>query len=1011
MRTIHRMFAILLATSLLIPVTARLVSAQALATMTVTVEDKTGGVIAGANVTLTNKATGAQRTSLTNESGVAVLLSIPPGNYDLKVNAKDFAERSLDVKIEVGQASSLRVTLGIELKQSTEVHATAQAIDKQKAELSQVIEEGRVADLPIQGRQFIDFALLTPTVVIGRSTSVGSQAPFTETTLKLSFSGVRETHTVLITLDGLDYTTSISGVQRASPSQDWVQEFRVVSDSYTVDTGRHLGGVVNTVTKSGSNDFHGSAYEFFRNDALNVDNLLSTPRFDTLRFNQFGVALGGPIIRSRSFFFGGYEGQRRAESPIYSDFILQNINGINAIKQSFGLSPEDLSSVLRINDYDQFITKVDHWFNSSNSLSVRYLFSDQRNKGALGAPPGLGTPSTFRDNPIRDQTVSATALHIFSPSLTSELGFQFGQRSFHLDPVGIGLEPSLQIPNLLQTGGLVGSVTFYRERRLQFAENLLYQRGNHSFKFGGEFHEVWDRDRAPGFTPGLAIFSPESFFGAPPFPGPTALLFLFGESRSLFGQQLPARDPNFQAGLFASPAGKEFEKASSADYRHEIYAVYGQDQWRIRPSLMFTFGVRFEAETKPSELTQGRFFKNDLDNVEPRVGFAYSFRKDRDVLRGGFGIFHGQFGISDLIEGNNATGPIGPFLNNPLVPQFANPQRDLIGLATFGPVGAIPGPFTAGSAFANFVRTGAYPDPSQLISFPLGFSQRDFPTPYAEQASLQLEHQVGREIFVTAGYSFVHALKLHQFESVNARPVGLLPNGKTQFAPADFRFGFTLLNTPTGYSIYHAGILGFRKIMSHHYTIVANYVWSRSIDNITTIQLSAGPEDFLKPQRERAVSDNHIAHRFTASVLAEAPDRIPLLRGFKLSALTTAESARYFNIFAGFDVNGDGFPFTDRVGLTGRNVYRGARLFDVDLRVQREFRIVEPLRGIFSAEIFNLTDRDNVLDVNNVYGAPDFIGPQPRHFGDGIRGPVPSFGTPKSVAPARQIQFSFRLKF
>ncbi|RMG54013.1 MAG: hypothetical protein D6723_05975, partial [Acidobacteria bacterium] len=912
--------------------------------------------------------------------------------------------------LTVGQVASLTVTLTVTIEETIEVEAaTAQSLDTAKAEVSQVIEERRITDLPIQGRQFIDFAKLTPSVTVGRSTSVGSQSPFSEPALKLSFGGVRETHSVFIALDGLDYTTSISGVQRASPSQDWVQEFRVVSNSYTADTGRHLGGIVNIVTKSGSNDVHGSIYYFFRNDALNAKNPLTSPGFETLRFNQFGFTASGPLVRNQTFLFGGYEGQRRAESPLYSDFILKNIDRINAVKQSLGLAAENLS-ILRINDYDQFIGKLTHHFSDATFLNARYLFTDQRNENVLGAPPGLGMPSTFRQNPIRDQTAAANVIHILSPALTSESAFQWGRRTLNLRPVGTGLEPALQIPNLVQMGGIVGGVIFYRETRLQFTENLAYQRGTHSFKFGGEFHTIWDRDLGPFFTPGLAVFTPESFFGDPPFFRPTAVLFIFGEPRALFGQPLPSRDPRFQAGLFASPAGEIFEDAASLRWRHEIYAVYGQDQWRLRPNVLLTLGLRYEIETKPSELADGRFFKNDFNNVQPRVGFSYSFDKQRGVLRGGFGIFHGQFGISDLIEGINSSGPIGPYLDNPLVAQFRDPEKSLIGFGTFGPVGPIPGPFTAGPAFANFLRTGAYPAPERLISFPAGFSQRDFPTPYALQTSLELEHQFGRDIFVSAGYSYVHAIKLQQPLNVNAKPFGVLPNGKTRFSAADPRFGFALLNTPTAFSIYHAGILTLRKSFSHHYSAMVNYVWSKSIDNITTLSLTTVAENFLRPDLERGLSDNHVGHRLTATFLAEGPKR-GWLRDFKIAILAAAESARFFTIFTGFDTNSDNFPFPDRVGIAGRNVYKGDPFFNLDVRLQRQIPFTERVRGVFSVEVFNLFNVVNVLDINTVYGAADFIGPQPKAFGDGIRGPVPEFGSARFAAPARQLQFSFRLNF
>ncbi|HLB90163.1 MAG TPA: carboxypeptidase-like regulatory domain-containing protein, partial [Terriglobales bacterium] len=333
------------------------VLAQELATLKVTVSDQTGAVIAGATITLRNTETGARRTDVTESHGLSVIPGVPAGNYEMTAEAKGFSSVKMPVALSVGQIASLTVTMGITVKEEVKVEEIAQGVDTEKSEVSQVIDTPKINDLPISGRDFIDFVLLTPSVNVGRSTAVGAQSPFTETVLKLSFSGVRESHTSFFALDGIDYTTSISGVQRISPSQDWVQEFRVVDSPYGADTGRNLGSVVNTITKSGTNDVHGTAYEYFRTNNLDAKNSLSAPGFNTLRFNQFGATVGGPIRKQKNFYFLGYEGQRRAESPLYSSFILNTIGPINQVKQIIGLQPEILGSILQIDDYDKTIVK------------------------------------------------------------------------------------------------------------------------------------------------------------------------------------------------------------------------------------------------------------------------------------------------------------------------------------------------------------------------------------------------------------------------------------------------------------------------------------------------------------------------------------------------------------------------------------------------------------------------------------------------------------------------------
>src|SRR6266436_1192384 len=468
------------------------VLAQELATLKVTVNDQTGAVIPGATITLKNTATGAKRTDVTESHGLSVIPGLPPGSYELTAEAKGFTARELPVSLSVGQTASVVVTLGVTVTEEVQVQDVIRGIDTEKSDVSQVIDTPKINDLPISGRDFIDFVLLTPSVNVGRSTAVGAQSPFTETVLKLSFGGVRESHSSFFALDGIDYTTSISGVQRISPSQDWVQEFRVVDGTYTADTGRNLGSVVNTVTKSGSNDVHGSAYEFFRNNKLDANNLLSAPGFNTLRFNQFGGDIGGPIRRDNNFYFLGYEGQRRAESPLYSSFILHCTSNpgclgpgtpsINQVKQSLGLQPEDLGSILQIGDYDKFFGKLTNVLSDKSTLNIGYLFNDDRKQHIPGAAPGQGLPSFYRDNPVRDQTVYGNLLHVFGSHWTSESVLNFGRRTFHLDPVGAGFEPAILVADLFNSGGIQGGVHYYREQHFQAAGNLTYIRRNHSFK-------------------------------------------------------------------------------------------------------------------------------------------------------------------------------------------------------------------------------------------------------------------------------------------------------------------------------------------------------------------------------------------------------------------------------------------------------------------------------------------------------------------------------------------------
>ena len=998
--------------------------------MNVTVTDPLGSVISQARVTLRNVETDAKRTDFSSGTGVAVIPGLPAGKYQLKVESDQFSSYQASLILTVGQNASVPVTLGIKAVQvSVEVQETAQGVDSQKSEVSQVIDTQKISDLPISGRDFIDFVLLTPSVNVGRSTAVGAQSPFQETVLQLSFGGLRETHSAFFGLDGTDYTTSISGVQRVSPSQDWVQEFRVANGPYTADNGRNLGAVVNTITKSGGNEVHGSVYEFFRNNKLDSNNLLSAPGFNALRFNQFGGNLGGPIPRDKNFYFLGYEGQRRAESPLYSSFILHCTDNpgclgpgtpsINQVKQSLGLQAENLGSILQIGDSDKFFGKLTNVLSDKSTLNIGYLFNDDRKQHIPGAAPGQGLPSFYRNNPVRDQTVYVNLLHVFGSRWTAEGVLNFGRRTFHLDPVGAGFEPAILVADLFNSGGIQGGVHYYSEQHFQAAGNLTYIRGNHSFKFGGDFEPVWIAAQTTFFTPGAGIFTPQSFFGAAPFNAPpfgpgTPVEFLFLQPRSFFGQQIPPRTLPFQTGLYAGPAASDFTNSTNLKFLHKLSGLYAQDQCRLQPNLTLTLGLRYDLDFFPSAAdvrVNGKMHPTNYGNVQPRVALAYAFRQGKGVVRAGFGLFTGPFDYSDIMvswQGASAFTNI----SQPILPEFADSSNSLVGLGPSGIVG-VAGPSLASQAFDNFAHNGAYPDPSTLLQFPLGYVKRKFPNAYDEQTSLEVENEIAKGLFVSLGYQFVHALKLPVYDSINAVPSGTLPTGVQAFTPADPNFGFALEATPTGYSIYHAGTLSVRKPFAHHYGVLANYTYSKSIDIATDVQLTDSPMDYLHPNLDRGLSENDMRHHFVLALMGESPNTWnPVLRNFKVSMLNTLQSPRYYTIFAGFDVNGDQFPFSDRVGNTRRNTYRGGSSYTTDVRVQRVFNVSERLKAEASAEVFNLFNRQNVNGIDTVYGAPAFLGPIPQKFGDGISSPTnPTFGSPNFVAPARQLQLAVRLIF
>jgi hypothetical protein len=605
--------------------------------LNLTVTDPSGSVVPQAKVSIQNTDTGVLRTALSDNRGLVEVPGLPAGQYTLTVDAPTFSSYQAPLTLTLGQIASLAIELHIHAAtEQVEVREATQGIDQERTQPSQVIDPRQIADLPIADRDFIDFVLLTPTATIGRDFTTGAQSAFQETVLEISFGGLRETHTVFYGLDGVNYTTTVSGVQRASPSLDWVQEFRVVKGPDAAE-GLNMGAAVNTITKSGTNDLHGSLYYYGRNNQLDANNLLSAPGFNTLRFNQFGATVGGPVRQDKVFYFAGYEGQRRAASPVYSHFILKCIDSqgclgpgtpsINQVKALLGLAPENLGSIQQIGDYDNAFGKVSDVLNHRSTLTVGYLYTDVRNGNTAAASPGQGLPSSYRDNQVHDQTVYGNLFHLLNDRWTSESSVSFGRRIFYMNPVGAGFEPTINVADTLYSGGFLGGVSYYSEHHFQSRETLTYTHQSNSIKLGVEFEPIWFSAQTPYFTPGVGIFSPQSFFGAGPFGGPpfgpgTAVEFIFQQPRAEFGQQVPQRELPFEKGFYTGPDAALRESADAVAFWHKLAGFYVQDQWRARPNLSLSFGLRYDLDFFPSASDLkiiGRMNPNNYGNVQPRV--------------------------------------------------------------------------------------------------------------------------------------------------------------------------------------------------------------------------------------------------------------------------------------------------------------------------------------------------------------------------------------------------------
>ncbi len=1095
-----------------------------------TVRDPRGDVVPKASVTLRDVDTNRTYTTSTNDTGFYVAPNLPPGRYELTIDASGFAKHTqAGIMLTVGQTATVNVDLkvapvGAVVNVTTEVPP----IEPSRSEVSQVINTEQIKSLPISGRLFTDFALLTPGVATGRTSL---QSTFTEFEVtKISFGGMRD-FSNMVTVDGADTINTATGSQRATPSQEAVSEFRVVNNSFGADYGRALGGIVNIVTKSGGNDLHGSLYDYLQNDAVNARSLLQrSPQPHTLRQNQFGGTLGGPIKKDQTFFFLNYEGQRRGEAPTYPPTLTGTVDLItgtqttelaliNAAKELLGLPPEDLN-LLKTRDTDNGFVRLDHQFNPNQRFSLRYSIFDARELNLLVGDTldggGIGGPSSGRDAFIRDQALVATLSSTLRSNLVNTVLLQYARR--HYDFPGTTGEPNLDIPNSLLFGHNFGTFDAINESRFQASDSVAWVKGSHLVKFGFDFNYIDNFVISPGFTPMRIIvpgvnclvdfanfvnqqngtplpFVPSSLTDGPcplalgpqnalfpPFPavpGPNPADFLNGVPIVFWGAPIgpgpittgsfppalpvtcPPTCPNTWENAFLPDQKQNFVAA----FNHGYMGYFVQDQWRVTPKLTLNFGVRYDFEYG---LT--RQVNSDFKGIQPRVGLAYS-PDSKTVIRAGVGIFDDRYNLTFFfvtfpqrpanfsgIPGVRRDADQAPWSLNQFPAGFPLPQ------AFFPPGTPFPGGFPVfpagfplpADAASLLIRTGQVPannlDP--LTTVGIDGVDPNSRIPYSEQASLQIDREIGKGLVVSAGYLFVSAHKLVRARNLNVCPPGGLNNepppqgiatapttcpaagpplpgfaaGKDNFSGPDYPVGLIYFTDNSGNSVYHGATVSVTERAGKYLRLNANYTFSKTLDDGTFTTFVSTPENLYRRSLERANSNQDIRHRFIANFVAYGPEST-FLRHFELSSIINAQSSRPFTMFVGFDANGDTNPVTDRVGTQRRNSYWGDKLFAWDLRVSRYFQFRERQRLALSMDVFNLFNRPNVNEVVSVYGTYNFCdGRIPNQYKDatsiaiqnqqvvncpaaGPPVPNPLFGTPRTTFNPRQFQFAAKFTF
>jgi Carboxypeptidase regulatory-like domain/TonB dependent receptor len=781
------------------------------------VYDSTGAAISGASITAVNEETGVSHKSAASATGDYQITLLPPGEYTVTAEKSGFQKSAKKVRLVLGAAGNLDFNLPVgQVTQEVSVQDVGEVAEPTRTMVSSVIDEQKIAGLPVNGRQFIDFALLAPGVTIGDTTS-GSTDVIIEPVTKLSFAG-QNIHYNFVAIDGTDNMSTASGIQKTTPSQEAVREFRVINSSYSTEFGRAVGGIVNIITKSGTNALHGSVYDYFRNDAMDAQSILASPDLPTcntpgdpssggcrflkkLHQNQYGFTLGGPVKKDRTFFFGNYEGQRRSESPFYNSAILANISLINQLKCTnfgslggdapgaacpAGSLPQENLNISRGSDYDNVLVRLDHSFNTNHSLFVRYFFNDERLSQVSPLNDGFDVPSGFKQNKFRDQTISGNLSSMFKSSLVNELRVQFAHRFFDF-PTNT-TQPHLEVTNIFTVGVNRGNPDMYEEHRSEVVDNLTWVKGRHTIQFGGDVNFVSTTESFPLFYPFEADFGciqdcVFSFANSviPGLQGAPSVIFFERFQAPDFLE--PALDPAVYQGTHIDSAIRNQAKGT---LDHTYNGLYIEDKWRATDRLTLNYGLRWESETWPK-----RAINNITKNFDPRLGFSYGFGGSRNfILRGGAGLFHGTIPSPLLMcQEPSCGGTIGPYPGRENKEDSLDARTRLFAFAA--------GPFSMNEALTTLLNNGTYPDAISLASnggnCPEGFPSangflsgcgffgdsvivrfaKDHKPPYGVQASLGLEFQPMRDTVLDISYLHVRGIHLGSFYNVN-QPA---PNG------------------------------------------------------------------------------------------------------------------------------------------------------------------------------------------------------------------------------------------
>lgn len=876
------------------------------------VVDPSGAVVQGAQVTALEVETGIKTVNDTDHEGRFRFAYLKVGQYEIEVHHEGFAEVARRLTLTVGSAFELPISLQLAAG-STAVTVGEQSapLETARAQIAGTVPQTEINQLPFNGRNFLDIALLIPGV---SPTNTSSNQLFAETAAVpgqgISINSQRNFSNNFI-VDGLSDNDDAAGVVGAYYSLDVVNEFQVVTSGGQAEFGRALGGYINVVTRSGANVIHGDLYGYFRNSRFNAANALSNTVLP-LTQAQYGASLGGPAIHDRTFYFANFERRDLNQSGLVT-ISPANVNLINNRLRTTGYPGPLITTGVYSNPVHMtdVLSKIDHQFSQRDQFSARYSLYKASSSNSRGAG-GLNASTASSNLSDTDQVLAFSNIATLSPRFANETRGQFWNSNLGApptDPVG----PAVTISGVATFGTLSGSPTARVNRLGEVTDNVSYQKGSHAVRFGTDF--LFNAD---------TITYPRSIRGSYSFS-------------SLF---------NFLNGTYNNPGFTQTFGNNVIAQNSPNVGFYGQDEWKISNRLTFNAGLRYDLQFLKSIST-------DTDNISPRAGFAWTpFASRKTVIRGGYGLFYDRVPLralaNALLSANNSTDP-------------ANLRQISVSLS----------PTQTGAPIFPSILSSLTLPPGVLLNF--STMQTNLQNAYSQQGNFDIEQQLGAKSTVEIGYE--HVRGVHLLASVNqnvpacpaaannngCRPNPAYGNNSQYSSLADSHYDglhISFVQRPARWGNYRVSYT-FSKALNN----VGEFFFSSPIDNFNIWRDYGRSDD---DQRNRIVFDGSIrSSSQKGNTLWEH-----LSHGFQLSGMVQYYSALPFNITTGATtVQGTTARPSVNGAVIGRNTGSGFDFLNVSGRLSRSFHVRERFQLEAVAEAFNVTNHLNGVTLNGLFGA------------------------------------------